>query len=67
MSPQSDLSTAVFTKSTYSGGGNNCVEVAAVPGITAYRDSKDRTRGFVPASADAFGVFVQALKTGHLG
>ncbi|MEV7283611.1 DUF397 domain-containing protein [Streptomyces sp. NPDC093252] len=67
MMTQSDLSTAVFTKSTYSNGGNNCVEVAAVPGITAFRDSKDHTRGLVPASADAFGVFMEALKTGHLG
>ncbi|MFE4666851.1 DUF397 domain-containing protein [Streptomyces sp. NPDC056716] len=66
MMTQSDLSTAVFTKSTYSSGGNNCVEVAAVPGTTAFRDSKDPTRGHVPMSACAFNTFVESLKAGHL-
>jgi hypothetical protein len=37
-----DLSIASWRKSSYStGGGNNCVEVAAVPGAVAVRDSKD--------------------------
>ncbi|MEU9334539.1 DUF397 domain-containing protein [Streptomyces sp. NPDC048290] len=65
MMTQSNLSTAVFIKSTYSSGGNNCVEVAAVPGITAFRDSKDITRGHVPMSASAFDVFVENLKADH--
>lgn len=38
-----DLSNAVWRKSTRSGGtGGNCVEVAAnLPGIVAVRDSKN--------------------------
>ncbi|GIH78367.1 DUF397 domain-containing protein [Planobispora longispora] len=36
-----DLSNAVWRKSSLSGSGNNCVEVADLPGLVAIRDSKD--------------------------
>ncbi|MGW4423490.1 DUF397 domain-containing protein [Streptosporangium sp. NPDC004631] len=37
-----DLSGAEFRKSSLSGGGDNCVEVATnLPGVVAVRDSKD--------------------------
>jgi hypothetical protein len=37
-----DLSTANWRKSSFSAGGSdNCVEVAALPGAVAIRDSKD--------------------------
>ncbi|SFK97290.1 protein of unknown function [Streptosporangium canum] len=37
-----DLSGAEFRKSSYSGGGDNCVEVATnLSGVVAVRDSKD--------------------------
>jgi Domain of unknown function (DUF397) len=38
-----DLSSAMWRKSSYSGGnGGNCVEVARnLPGVVAVRDSKD--------------------------
>ena len=37
-----DLSTANWRKSSFSAGGSdNCVEVAALPGTVAIRDSKD--------------------------
>ncbi|MFG1697240.1 DUF397 domain-containing protein [Nonomuraea sp. NPDC049309] len=37
-----DLSKAIWVKSSLSGGGNNCVEVARnLPGVVAVRDSKD--------------------------
>ena len=37
-----DLSTASWRKSRFSAGGSdNCVEVAALPGAVAIRDSKD--------------------------
>lgn len=58
-----DLTTAVFTKSTYSNGGDNCIEVAAVPGTTAFRDSKDLRLGAVAVSTTAFDHFVSAVKT----
>ncbi len=35
------LKQAAWRKSTRSGGGNNCVEVAPVEGFVAVRDSKD--------------------------
>jgi hypothetical protein len=39
-----DLNSAIWRKSTYSGGnGGQCVEVARnLPGVVAVRDSKDR-------------------------
>ena len=37
-----NLSSAQWRKSSFSAGGSdNCVEVAAVPGTVAIRDSKD--------------------------
>jgi Domain of unknown function (DUF397) len=37
-----DLSATTWRKSSYStGGGEQCVEVAVVPGAVAIRDSKD--------------------------
>ncbi|MFC9970185.1 DUF397 domain-containing protein [Spirillospora sp. NPDC127200] len=37
-----ELITPVWRKSSHSGDeGTHCIEVAAVPGITAVRDSKD--------------------------
>jgi hypothetical protein len=40
-----DLSGAQWRKSSYSGGGNDCVEVAFVGGGAAVRDSKDPQGG----------------------
>lgn len=34
-----------FRKSSYSGGGNNCVEVADIPGASAVRDTQNRDAG----------------------
>jgi hypothetical protein len=48
-----DLSLAVWRKSSRSGGGGNeCVEVAFVPGATALRDSKNPDGGvlFLPSN-----------------
>lgn len=64
MKIQGDLNTAVFVKSTYSNGGDNCIEVAAVPGTTAIRDSKDLGKGRVVVSNAAFDTLVLAVKTG---
>ncbi len=42
MNDSPDLSKARFRKSSYSGGNNDCVEVATnVPGVVAVRDSKN--------------------------
>ncbi len=38
----SDLPEATWRKSSYSGSGNDCVEVATpIPGVVAIRDSKE--------------------------
>lgn len=34
-----------FRKSSYSGTGNNCVEVADLPGASAVRDTQNRQAG----------------------
>ncbi|WP_329197508.1 DUF397 domain-containing protein [Streptomyces sp. NBC_01435] len=63
--PASDLATAIWHTSSYSGVNNNCVEHAAlVSGRQAVRDSKDRGLGaqvFGPAS---WRVFVAAVCDG---
>ena len=35
----------LFRKSTYSGRGDNCVEVADAPGFSAVRDTQHREHG----------------------
>jgi hypothetical protein len=54
-----DLSTAVWIKSSYSGGGDNCLEVtAAHPTLIPVRDSKTAPHGptltFLPGTWSAF-------------
>jgi hypothetical protein len=40
-----DLVTAEWRKSSESGSGEDCVEVAFVPGTVGVRDTKNRTGG----------------------
>ncbi|MEU9974123.1 DUF397 domain-containing protein [Streptomyces sp. NPDC051014] len=42
-----DLARAHWRKSTYSGGANDCVEVAELNEYAAVRDSKDVGRGLL--------------------
>ena len=63
-----DLTSAVWRKSSYSGGnGGQCVEVAAnLPDVIAVRDSKnpfDPALTFTPAS---WAAFTTAIKAGQL-
>lgn len=49
--------TMHFRKSSYSGSGNNCVEVADLPGASAVRDTQNREQGhllFPGTEWDAF-------------
>jgi hypothetical protein len=49
--------------SSYSGGGNQCVEVAVLPtGDVAVRDSKNRGAGMHAFSATAWAKFVSTIK-----
>ena len=61
------LSTASWHKSSYSsGGGQNCVEVAMLPGSVAIRDSKDPAGLAHVVSEAAFSDLITRIKRGEL-
>ena len=64
-----DLSRAVWHKSTFSNGsGGNCVEIASnLPRIVAVRDSKDPHGPKLAFSQQAWSAFVQGIKQGEFG
>jgi hypothetical protein len=41
------LNTASWRKSSFSGGGNDCVELAVTPAATGVRDSKNPGGGYL--------------------
>lgn len=49
--------------SSYSGGSNNCVEVALLAGSTAVRDSKDPGGRHLLVSAVCWQTFLSCLKS----
>jgi len=54
-----DLTSARWRKSTRSGNGNNCVEVADnLPGVVGVRDSKDPTGPALVFGPEAWQAFV---------
>nr|WSZ99266.1 DUF397 domain-containing protein [Streptomyces sp. NBC_00857] len=54
-----------WTKSSFSGGNNNCLEVAhGLQGIMPVRDSKNPTGPALVIPAGAWTSFVVAVKTG---
>ncbi|MET7427119.1 DUF397 domain-containing protein [Dactylosporangium sp. NPDC005555] len=61
-----DLSAAVWRKSTRSGGnGGSCVEVAHnLPDVTAVRDSKDQTGPVLTFSNSGWAAFIESTKSG---
>jgi hypothetical protein len=62
-----DLTSAVWRKSTHSGGnGGSCVEVARnLPGIVAVRDSKDREGGTLIFTPEEWGAFISGAHDGE--
>ncbi|GLZ09624.1 DUF397 domain-containing protein [Actinomadura sp. NBRC 104412] len=58
-------SQTVWRKSSHSGGGNQCVEVAPVGATRAVRDSKDPGGGRLAFGVDAFKSFVVLVKQGE--
>jgi hypothetical protein len=57
-----------WQKSSYSGQGNTCLEVATnVPGTVAVRDGKNHAGPVLMFSADAWQAFVNGIKTGSVG
>lgn len=59
-----ELAAATWHKSTRSGGGNNCVEVAFVTSGIGVRDSKNRSGAAFMFSADAWSAFLGQLRGG---
>jgi hypothetical protein len=56
-----------WRKSSYSGNGGNCVEVARnLPGIVAVRDSKNRTGPALAFAASAWAELLAGVKAGEL-
>ena len=55
-----------WRKSSFSGNGGNCVEVARNrPGVVAVRDSKDKRGPALGFTSGAWTAFVQAIKHGE--
>ncbi|MFF1417566.1 DUF397 domain-containing protein [Streptomyces sp. NPDC058280] len=60
-------SDLVWTKSSYSGGNSDCVEVAhGVPGTMPVRDSKNPAGAAIVIPAGAWTTFVDCVKTGDV-
>lgn len=56
---------AKWIKSSRSGAGNNCVEVAAFHGGRAVRDSKNPTGPALVLTTAAWSVFTASIRTGE--
>lgn len=64
--PALDDTRGPWRKSSYSGGGNNCVEVASDAATVAIRDSKNPEGGQLVFGASAWTAFTTAIKHGGL-
>jgi hypothetical protein len=62
-----EITAAQWRKSSYSGGGNNCVEVAQITGACAVRDSKNPEGGHLAFDAETWKAFVADVKHGTHG
>ena len=62
--PGTDLSCALWRKSTYSGGNGSCVEIADLGTATAVRDSKDQNGSKLVFAADEWRGFIASIKAG---
>ncbi|HUZ26443.1 MAG TPA: DUF397 domain-containing protein [Streptosporangiaceae bacterium] len=62
-----DLTKAIWRKSTYSGSsGGNCVEVARnLPGIVAVRDSKDQAGPALTFAPEQWRAFISGAQAGE--
>lgn len=62
-----DVAHARWRKSSYSGGANDCVEVAELGGHAAVRDSKNISRGSLFFSKAAMRALVSGIASGAIG
>jgi hypothetical protein len=61
------LARAQWHKSSYSGGGNQCVEVAHIGAAVAVRDSKDRDGCHLTFGSGEWKEFLDGIKHGSYG
>ncbi|WP_037682625.1 DUF397 domain-containing protein [Streptomyces griseus] len=62
-----DLARARWRKSSYSGGANDCLEVAVLGKHAAVRDSKDISRGPLLFPRTAMRALVGGIASGAIG
>jgi len=63
--PQPGITTLEWRKSSYSGSGNNCVEVATMAAAVAVRDSKNPDGGHLVFDAEDWKAFIRSIKRGE--
>jgi hypothetical protein len=63
----SDLTGAAWRKSSYSGAGNDCVELVVATIGAAVRDSKSPNAGHIEFAGAGWDSFMGDLKAGRLG
>ncbi len=67
MTGQADLSAANWAKSSFSSGGDNCVEVAfGDEGVVGVRDSKVIPGPLLAVTGEAFAAFLDGVRRGRL-
>ena len=59
-----DRESALWRVSSYSGGGNNCVEIAPAASGWRVRDTKDRAGGALAVPAESWRVFLERVAAG---
>jgi hypothetical protein len=62
----SDLAGASWRKSSFSGAGNDCVELAVAGAGAAVRDSKNAEAGHISFANAGWDTFMGAVKDGRL-
>ena len=61
----SDVTGAKWRKSSRSGAGNDCVELAIIGGGAAVRDSKNAAAGQLAIDGAGWQAFLTAVKAGE--
>ncbi|WP_017586206.1 DUF397 domain-containing protein [Nocardiopsis ganjiahuensis] len=63
----SDVESDRWRKSSYSGGGKDCVEVAEASSKTLVRDSKQPELGHLAFASGGWNAFLSSVKAPHTG
>ncbi|PXY33051.1 DUF397 domain-containing protein [Prauserella endophytica] len=66
MGTKVDIPGLEWRKSTHSGGGNDCVEVAFTPDGAALRDSKNPAAGLLTLPSAGWDALLSAVRSGEL-